>query len=81
VICAYQGRVCSGVATKLGRNFNTGSCQHIQYSEIVFFAFPMFLIERILSTGVVQDKEKTVKSRNAHIFSFIDIISFLLDRI
>jgi hypothetical protein len=44
-----------------------------------FFAFPMFLIERILSTGVVQDKEKTAKSRNARIFLFIDAITFLQD--
>jgi hypothetical protein len=42
-----------------------------------FLLCRMFLSERILSTGVVQDKEKTVKSRNARIFLFIGIISFL----
>jgi hypothetical protein len=31
----------------------------------------------LFGTFVVQDKEKTVKSRNARIFLFIDTISFL----
>jgi hypothetical protein len=46
-----------------------------------FFAFCDVFEGEIFSTGVVQDKEKEVKSRNARIFSFIDTITFLQVRL